>query len=448
MPMKLPTPACLVRLPIYWLLVLCMLYLASPASATVEYALQGGASKHYFDNPYLFGPNTVAPDNSQDGRPRGNTRPSSPAWSTDLGAAVFIPLPSDRSYLLLSGAASKYRFGSLGQLDHTKKQWDGLFQWELGSALRGKLYHRDDERLFGYFDGLKDGRVPQKNDALNTNRELLHIRENQAEIALRLTPRVDIPFTVTRQTLDFTDDYNISPYTRNNRANQLALRYEPGTKSTLLAGVKRTTTRFPLRTQQEQDRYDTGYRDREIFVDAAWRFTENTIFLGRFGNVHRQFDTLHNRNLRAIEVGADWHYSIKTWFTFRLWDRPESIDDSGEKLFLQVRGVQARMMWESTPKTRFAFLTSVEQERYQTFNSNISTINDMINSQSKTLHLGVRFDYDITPRLNLQLEALRRQELSNPDNPHHNGLYRASIRYTFENMTGNNRARIKLDSLR
>jgi hypothetical protein len=344
------------------------------------------------------------------------------------------------------------RFGSLKQLDHTKKQWDGLYQWEFSSFLRGKLYHRDDERMFGYYDGLKDGRRDNNfepfNDSLNTDLELTHVKESQAEVALRVTPRFDIPFTVTRQTLRFIDDYNITPYSRNNRSNPLGIRYESGTKSTLMAGIKHTTTTFPLRTDSERIRYDTGYRDREIFIDTAWRYTENTIILGHFGNVQRKFDTLHNRNLRALELGADWHYSVKTWFTLRLWDRPESIDDSGEKLFLQVRGAQARMMWESTPKTRFAFLTSIEQERYQTFGSNVSALNSEFNSQNKILRLGVRFDYDITPRLTLGLEATRRQEITSGDNKHHNGVYRASIRYSFENMTGNNRARLKLDNLR
>lgn len=435
MPLTSTLPSCLSRVPVRWLGVLCMLAITQSANATAEYALQGGASMYSFDNPYLFG--------TDDAR-----RVSSSASSTDIGGAIFVPFPSERSYLLLSGAASKIRMGSLQQLDHTKKQWDGLYQWELGSFLRGRLYHRADQRMFGYYEGMKDGRSPARNDSLNTDLELTHIKENQAEIALRVTPRFDIPLTVTRQTLRFIDDYNITPFSRNNRSNQLAIRYEPGTKSTLLAGIKRTTTTFPLRTEAERIRYDTGYRDREIFIDTAWRYTENTVLLGRVANVHRQFDTLHNRNLRSLDLGADWHYSIKTWFTFRLWDRPESIDDSGEKLFLQVRGAQIRMMWESTPKTRFAFLTSVEQERYQTFNSNVSAINDEFNSQNRILRLGVRFDYDITPRLNLQLEATRRSELSSGDNKHNNGVYRASIRYSFENIRSNNRARAKLDNLR
>jgi hypothetical protein len=56
-------------------------------------------------------------------------------------------------------------------------------------------------------------------------------------------------------------------------------------------------------------------------------------------------------------------------------------------------------------------------------------------------------DYDITPRLNLRLEANRRQEISSSEDKHNQNVFRASIRYSFENMTGNNRARIKLDSM-
>lgn len=422
------------------LVLLCALGLTHKVHATVEYALQGGSSLYYFDNPFLFGTND-------------DRRKSSSAWSTDLGASLFIPLPTERSHLLLSGAASKIRFGSLNQLEHTKTQWDALYEWEFSTFLRGKLFHRDDKRLYNYYEGLSDGRRPQLSPQPPSpgnieNLELPHIKDTQAEVALRISPRFDIPYTYTRQSLRFIDDYNITPYSRDNRAHQLAFRYESGSKSTLSAGVKNTTVNFPLRTPEERTAYDSGYRDREIFLDTAWRYTENTIVLGHLGTVQRKFDTLHDRRLKALELGADWHYSVKTWFTLRLWDRPESIDDSGNKLFLQVRGAQVRMMWESTPKTRFAFLTSVEQERYETF----TTANNpgdftSVNQQNKILRLGVRFDYDITPRLNLRLEANRRQELSSSDNKHNNGVVRASIRYSFENLTGHNRARLKLDSM-
>ncbi len=438
MPVKSTMLPCLFYRLIRWSVALCGAIMVQPASATIEYALQGGTSWYRFDNPYLFGKND-------------SQKVSSSAWSTDLGAALFIPFPTERSYLLLSGSASKVRFDTLNRLEHTKKQWDALYQWEFSSFLRGKLYHRDDERMYDYYEALGDGRqgLNLPNPDRSTDLELPHITENQAEIALRVTPHFDIPFTVTRQTLRFIDEYNITPYSRDNHANQLAIRYEPGTKSILLAGIKHTKTNFPLRTQAEQDAYDTGYRDRELFVDTAWRYTENTILLGHFGTVQRKFDTLHNRRLRALELGADWHYSVKTWFTLRLWDRPESIDDSGNKLFLQVRGIQARMMWESTPKTRFAFLSSIEQERYETHSgANNNQGYAFINQENKILRLGVRFDYDMTPRLNLRLEADRRQEISSSTNKHNNGVFRASIRYSFENMTGNNRARVKLDNLR
>jgi hypothetical protein len=418
--------------------LLCACILSQPVHATVEYALQTGASLYHYDNPYLFGKNDAR-------------RVSSSAWSTDLNAAFFVPMPSERSHLLVSGSASKIRFGALNQLDHTKTQWDGLYQWELSSFLRGKLSHRNDKRMYDYYEGLGDGRqgFPYPLSERSTDLELPHIKDNQAEIALRITPRLDVPLTYTRQSIRFIDEYNSTPYNRDNQAYQLAVRYEPGTKSRLIAGYTRTHTQMPDRTQAERDAYDTGYRDQEIFIDSAWRATENTILLGRLGTVQRQFDTLHQRRLHAIEIGTDWHYSVKTWFTLRVWDRPESIDDGGNKLFLQVRGIQGRMMWETTPKTRFAFLSSIEQERYETHaGANNNQGYQLINQENKILRLGVRVDYDITSRLNLRLEASHRQELSNNANKHNNGVIGASIRYSFENLTGSNRARVKLDNLR
>lgn len=417
----------------------------SQAYATVEYALQGGASWYHFNNPFLFGQ-------------RDSRNISDQAWSSDIGAAVFIPMPTQRSFLLLNGKASKLRYGSQTQLEHVQKQWEGLYQWEFDSILRGKFSHRDDVRLFNYYDGLRDGRRwPENPDPNNpiyptpgpslTDLELPHLRQTQAEIALRISPRFDVPVTFTRESLRFRHEYDITPYSLNSRSQQIAIRYESGTKSTLSAGVKRTAVDYPQRTEYEQFRYDSGYRDKEIFLDTAWRYTENTILLAWLGSINRQFNTQHHERLTSTEIGADWHYSVKTWFTLRLWNRPESINESGDKLYSQVRGAQVRMIWDATYKTSFQFLTSIEQERYRTFNNNITSINAAVSQDNKLLRFGVVMNYNISPKLTLRLETTRRQEISGNDK-HNNTVFRANIRYSFENLTGNNRARIKLDAMK
>jgi hypothetical protein len=341
--------------------LLMAICLSSNAHATIEYAFQAGSSLYKVDNPYLFGAQNPALFNK-----------SYSGYSTDVGAAFFIPFPTDRSYLLLSGASSKIRYNDLAKLDHTKQQWDGLYQWQFSTFLRGKLSHRDDKRLFGYYDAMTDGRWaldgngdPIINSTPSTDLELPHIKESQMEIALRVTPRVDIPVTFTRQTLRFIHPYNITPYSLNGRSTQVALRYESGRKSTFSAGVKNSTIDFPLRTSDEQSRYDTGYRDKEIFMDTAWRYTEHTIFRIRLGSVKRHFDTRHQDTLRAIDLAMDWHVRDKTWLVFGMADRPGSIDNSGDKLYLQNRNVSARMLWEATPKINLLLSTSLEQESFQ-----------------------------------------------------------------------------------
>lgn len=431
--------------------------LTPAAHATVEYAFQAGYSWYKFNNPFMFREGTNPADTdilntAPDGTPirRGySDRTSDTATSLDIGAAFFIPFPTERSFLLISGAASKLKYGSMDYMNHTKKQWEGLYQWEYSTFLRGKLRHRTDQRLHEYSDGLSDKTLfydpPGPAHNMHTNLEMPRTQENELEVALRITPRLDLPFTMTRQTRRYMDELNITPFNMDSDSRQLAVRYESGTKSTLLAGIKRTDTRFPFRTPTQIARYDSGYRDQELFLETNWRYTENMVIFAHLGRVQRHFNILQKKSLQAVHLGFDWHFSPKTTFYFRTWDRPESIDESGDKLYSQARGVQWRTTWQATWKTRLENIVSLEQERHDNFSTANSNLTQFTESQNKTLRIKLGINYDMTPRLALTSELWHRKNVSGQG--YTQTSIHAGIKYSFENMTGKNRARLKLDEL-
>jgi len=425
--------------------------LAVPAGATAEYALQSGLSWYRIDNPFLF------PSNSNN-----SLKTSDSAWSTDVRAALFLPLPTERSNLQLTAAVSQMHYGStfnnysdqIGSgtysLNDDKKQFEAIYNWEFSDLLRGRLYHHTDDRLYNYFGGV----IPSGKSTAAA--EYPHVREDSIEVAYRLTNRFDLPLTFTQQTLSYMDAGLAQLYNMNSNSVQAALRYSAGTKSTFAAGMRHSKVNFPNRTDAEISSFDSGYTDTEIFTDTAWRYTENTIFLAHLGTVARRFDQLPNRNsqLLSTELGIDWHWSDKTTFYGRIWDSPQANVEADSRLYVITRGVQARAVWQATPKSRLSLLSSLETQKSQNFTDNTTGTN----GNDKLLRLGLRYDYDITRRLALRVDASRERTMSQSSNVNYNrSTVMISLNYTFDNITGPfnfenqqgyNRARKQIEDLR
>lgn len=422
------------------LCLLCLsltLGLPLAANATAEYALQGGTSWYRIYNPFLY--------SSSDPNP---LKASDSAWSTDIRGALFLPLPTERSHLELTAAASQMHYNFFDNLNYTKKQFEGMYVWEYDTWIRGRLRHRIDDRLYNYFGG--NSPAPQL--------EVPHIREDQAELALRVSSRFDLPVTLTQQTLRYMVPSNAQPFNMDSNAAQVAIRYESGTKSTLSAGVKRTRVNFPFRSATDIVALDSGYTDQELFLDTAWRYSEDTVVIGHLGTVSRRFATYadRNSNLISAELGADWHYSPKTTFIARIWDQPQANIEASNRLYVVSTGILGRMIWQSTPKTRFSLLASLENQKYQSF-INGTTVNDS-SGKDRISRFGLRFDYDITPRLALRVEGTREKTLSTGSGlDYPQSMVQISISYSFENVPGKftfenqqgwNRARQQIENLR
>lgn len=434
---------------------------AASVHATAEYALQSGLSWYRIDNPFMF------PDNSTN-----KLRTSDSAWSTDVRGALFLPLPTERTNLQLTASVAQMHFGGAfssytdqnGQgpysLNKAKKQFLGVYNWEFSHLFRGHLRHRTDDRLYNYFGGeISPSTTLIPRGISNVEPEFPHIREDEAEIAYRVTNRFDLPLTWTQQTLSYMIPGRVEMYNMNSNAIQAAVRYTSGTKSTLSAGARRNRVRFPERTGQDILTFDSGYTDTELFADTAWRYTENTILTGHLGSIARHFTVLTDRDSRLLsaELGIDWHYSAKTTFYGRIWNRPQVNEEADSRLYVITRGAQGRAVWQATPKTRVSLLASLESQRSQSFFT--SQISTPTSGNDRLLRLGLRYDYDITRRLAFRLDAVREQTMSRSggDVDYRRSTVQASLNYTFdnisgpfifENLQGYNRARQQIEDLR
>ncbi|MDY7578261.1 hypothetical protein RGU70_08000 [Herbaspirillum sp. RTI4] len=408
-----------------WLGALMLVLTPASAYAEAEYAVQAGSTAYRIYNPYQF------PSSSGNG-----LKTSDNVYSTDLRAALFLPLPTDRSHLSLTGAVSKMQYDTFRNLDYLKTQYIADYDWEYSDWVRGRFSRSTDVRLYTYFGGNF------------TNQELPHLKENLGEVALRITPRFDIPVTLSNQSLRYTDPSNTRLYNMNSDVSQVALRYESGIKSTLSTGFKQSRVNFPDRSASDISAIDSGYTDRELFLDTRWRFAENTIVLGHLGNVQRQFATLPNRNsnIPSYLIGVDWQYSLISSLGLRLIDQPQTNEQADSRLYSVSRAVQGLATWQATPKIKVSLKGSLETQTYQTF-ANLG--NAVVgNGTDKLKRFGARIDYDITPRLALRTEAFTEKTVSNGGSTEYSrNSVQIGLHYTFENLVGNNRARTQIDGL-
>lgn len=408
----------------------CALLLAllpAAAGAATEYAFEIGQSIFSIDNPFLFPAASIDPLNRRD-----------TGHSTDVGAALRLPLPSDRSFLALAASASRQDYRALGLLDHTQKQFDGRYQWEFSNLLRGRVQHRYDQRLYNYYGG----RLGQRETPRNT--------EDLLEVALRLTPDFELPVTYSRKALRYDDATLAQRYDMDDRGLELKLSYTSGTKSTVSFGARETRVDFTQRTPEQAALIDARYADREVFADVAWRATEATVLMARVGSLERRFAHLRARDTRLVstQLGVDWHYSPKTLLALRGWNRPQANDEADSRLYAISTGLEARAQWDATAKIRLSLAGVAEKQKYQTFDG----AGLGANGHDRVARLSARLDYTITPRMFLYAEGLRERYM--PDAAFSAGAayersaVRLGINYSFENMTGANRARQQLDELR
>lgn len=438
--------------------------IAAPTHATAEYALQSGVSWHRLDNLFLF---------RNDSGNKLHTSDS--AWSADLRGALFLPLPTARSNLQLTASASQMHYGRLSDytdsagngpysLNQAGKQFDGMYTWAYDDLLRGHLRHRIDDRLYNYFGGEitpqtdPDGLPPR--GISNIEPEFPHIREDSIEIAWRASKRFDIPLTWTQQTLNYMIPGRAEIHNMNSNAIQAAIRYTSGRKSTLSAGIRRDKVRFPDRNALDIARFDSGYVDTEWFINSAWRYTENTIFGAHLGAITRRFHTPpeYNRHFPWTELGIDWHFSDRTTFYGNIWSRPQTNDEAHGRLYdVITRGIQGRIIWQATPKTRITLLGALRSQKSQ----NITTdqFSTPSGDQNQWLRLGLRYDVDLTRRLAFRINATHEKNVSGSGDGvrYRRSAVQVSLNYTFDNISGTfdvynpqgyNHARRQIENLR
>lgn len=391
------------------------LLLPVQAHAVTELVLQLDSSWRTDSNPLRF------PDNANVSALLGRTSTNDSILSTDVRGAVIVPLDSPETRLLLTGQLGHRHYDQLTQLDNAEYAYKANLQWRLGTLWKGEMFHSQEQQMYGYLDGSL------------SSREMTHRTTDNIELALRVTPDIELPLTLRRRHLRYDLPIN-ALFDSTERSADIGVRLKTGTNSTARTGFRSTSTNFPERTAAQVTLLDSAYQDNELYLESDWQYSVFTRLSGRVAALKRRYNALGSKDFSALttEMRVLYDYSPMTRLTLEAWSRPYGTTDRAT-LYTLVKGVQLNARWQASAKTRITAQVTQELQRYQYADLQPG----QNNPELSRVRWGGGVVYAITRDVSVYADGFReRLDRGTLGAGISQTSVRAGIEYTFENITG------------
>lgn len=391
----------------------CMFYSCN-AQATTELVLQLDSSWRYDSNPFRL------PDDANVAVVLGQDKRGDQSLANDIRAAVIMPLDSPQTRLILTGQLGRRNYQELTRLDNTEYAYRATLEWKIGQLWRGDLTHRDEQVLFNYLNGGL------------TTREMVRIGTDTAVVALRVTPDIEVPLTVSLRGTSYESAPNWV-YDIEEKTLDVGARYAPTTRSYVSSGVRSTSVKYPRRDATQRALLDTGYVDSELYLDGDWRYSSFTRFTGRFALQKRSFDNFNQKNFSVFTTYLNtlYQYSPLTRVSLEIWNRPFGVTEANA-LYSISTGGQLGVRWQGTPKTRVEASIARERNTYE-FVANAAGLTA---PKTERTRFGGSVVYALTPGVRVYADGFReRQDRGALGAPISVNSLRIGLEYTFENLT-------------
>ena len=266
-----------------------------------------------------------------------------------------------------------------------------------------------------------------------TSREMTHSTADNAELALRVSPDIEIPVAISRRQLTYDSPVNWA-FDNEERSSDVAVRFKSTTGSNFRVGVRSTDVIAPRRSAAQISSLDSGFKDKEIYAQTNWQYSVLTGFGGRIASLQRAYANLDTMNFSALttELNVNHEFSPKTRVTLDVWKRPYGITDPAT-LYALGTGAQLGTRWQASAKTRISLQASNETQRY--YASNLAL--GQSNAELTRRRLGGGVDYEITRGVRLYADGYRDQlSRGTLGADIEQNVFRIGLEYTYENMPG------------
>ena len=390
------------------------LWVCTPAQAVVDLALQLDSSWASESNPLRL------PVGSSPQELLKRDATSDSILSVDARLAMVAPLLSDRTRLEITAGAGRRDYSQMPQLNHRPQQLDARLVWEGDRWLKGRLGYRTDQTLY------------QPLNAVLVSRDVLTQRVTSSEVAVRVTPDLDLPLGFDRSSLRHESAVN-QFLDRNETGTQLALRYTSTLGSVFTAGARYSDVDYPHRGAADVASLDERYSDRQRFVDMTWVYSPFTTAALRLNWLDRSYNTLQQSDFQHLlgHARVAYQYSPKTRFDVE-WVRQIYDSTTPNVLYYLSTAMRASVGWRFSEFTRFRLIGSHEQQQNRPgFNAAAGLPDTHIN------RLGGSIDYSVAPGWRLYADGLRdRLTTVGGGSTVRNNVLRVGLEYTYENVAG------------
>lgn len=396
-------------------LVALLLLTAFNAQASSELVLQLDSSLRYESNPLAFS------DRADTLSLLGSEIRSDRVLSNDVRFSLTHSLDSSETRLVFDGQLGQRDYARLTSLDHNPYVYRTGLEWRAGPLWRGMVFHSQDQKLFDYQDGSL------------TERERQFRSTQTIEVALRMTPDVEIPVVLKKQRRHYDLEKN-SFNESDEHSVDVGVLWNSETTSKLRAGALSKEIRFTNRTVQQVGVLGASYRDNELYFEVDWHYSVKTRFGARLATLRRDYGSLSELNFSAPTANftLDHDYSPMTKIKIEAWSRPLDATNTSV-VYSMNHGTQLSLRWQATPKTRLSMQFSKELDRYQATRSSMGPPNPVLFRVRK----GAGVTYAVSRDLSLYVNSLT-QELTQGDlgAAISQRTLAAGLEYNFENMSG------------
>ncbi|MES1950905.1 hypothetical protein S4A8_08600 [Salinisphaera sp. S4-8] len=250
------------------------------------------------------------------------------------------------------------------RLDHNAYHGNFVWNYEVGHALRGRLYYNRSRELTGF-----ENRGGRESD-------FIRMSNPGIETTLVISPHWQViggvDYRIRRHTLDDERRYN-----RNEVESSLSLRYIGAPGASLTAGVERIDGRYPERNPD--DPLARRFVQHEPFGRLDWRFSGRSRVQLRAGYAHRE-----NRGGQSEDYGAPTarltyirDISAKTQLRFTLSQDIYSADNVDANA-LRNRGARVELGWEYNPAINLAAHAAWDRRDYQRTSTAVDARSDEV----------------------------------------------------------------------
>lgn len=309
-----------------------------------------------------------------------------------IRAAAIVPLASERTRLELSGTYGDARYRTYSQLDHDPLRLDAALPWQAGHLFAGSFGYSRNRQLYRYLE-----RTWPDADVVDRV-------QRRAELGMRITDSLTLPLlSGGRERVRYRNEIDSMPFDRDSDWSQLAVRYTGLGRSVATLGLRHSDGTYLARTDELAAAVGRRYRDRELFVDAAWDVGAKSIVAGRLGWRRREYPDLTEReaSLLTTYFRAGWDYSIKTRFDFSAWRQAYPNDQDVDVLYSTFSGAQLAVRWQATPKLWWSL--NLVNERQDDHIIGGETLRDA----TRSLRVGARAEWTIGRNVQLFMDAWR-----------------------------------------